>query len=58
VPVVRFFQLEVFVTSRADSLVVVCAGRPRLGDWLGVAARSRLRNTDRGACGCSIYYNG
>jgi hypothetical protein len=26
--------LEVFVTSRPDSLVVVCAGRPRLGDWL------------------------
>jgi hypothetical protein len=26
--------LDVFVTSRPDSLVVVCAGRPRLGDWL------------------------
>jgi hypothetical protein len=26
--------LEVFVTSRPDSLVVVCAGRPRLGEWL------------------------
>jgi hypothetical protein len=25
--------LEVFVTSRSDSLVVVCAGRPRLGEW-------------------------
>jgi hypothetical protein len=27
--------LDVFVTSRPDSLVVVCAGRPRLGEWLG-----------------------
>jgi hypothetical protein len=26
--------LDVFVTSRPDSLVVVCAGRPRLGEWL------------------------
>jgi hypothetical protein len=25
--------LDVFVTSRPDSLVVVCAGRPRLGEW-------------------------
>jgi hypothetical protein len=30
--------LDVFVTSRPDSLVVVCAGRPRLGEW-----RSALR---------------
>jgi hypothetical protein len=27
--------LEVFVTSRPNSLVVVCAGRPRPGEWLG-----------------------
>jgi hypothetical protein len=26
--------LDVFVTSRPDSLVVVCTGRPRLGEWL------------------------
>jgi hypothetical protein len=26
--------LDVFVTSRPDSLVVVCAGRPRVGQWL------------------------
>jgi hypothetical protein len=26
--------LDVPVTSRPDSLVVVCAGRPRLGEWL------------------------
>jgi hypothetical protein len=26
--------LDVFVTSRPDSLVVVSAGRPRLGEWL------------------------
>jgi hypothetical protein len=26
--------LDVFVTSRPDSLVVVCAGRPRPGEWL------------------------
>jgi hypothetical protein len=26
--------LDVLVTSRPDSLVVVCAGRPRLGEWL------------------------
>src|SRR5438105_7335869 len=26
--------LDVFVTSWPDSLVVVCAGRPRLGEWL------------------------
>ena len=26
--------LDVFVTSRPESLVVVCAGRPRLGEWL------------------------
>jgi hypothetical protein len=26
--------LEVFVTGRPDSLVVVCAGRPRVGEWL------------------------
>jgi hypothetical protein len=26
--------LEVFVTGRSDSLVVVCAGRPRVGEWL------------------------
>jgi hypothetical protein len=26
--------LDVFVTGRPDSLVVVCAGRPRLGEWL------------------------
>jgi hypothetical protein len=26
--------LDVFVTSRQDSLVVVCAGRPRVGEWL------------------------
>ena len=26
--------LDVFVTSRPDCLVVVCAGRPRLGEWL------------------------
>ena len=25
--------LDVFVTSRPDSLVVVCAGRPRLSEW-------------------------
>jgi hypothetical protein len=25
--------LDVFVTGRPDSLVVVCAGRPRLGEW-------------------------
>jgi hypothetical protein len=25
--------LDVFVTSRPDLLVVVCAGRPRLGEW-------------------------
>jgi hypothetical protein len=25
--------LDVFVTSRPDSLVVVYAGRPRLGEW-------------------------
>ena len=26
--------LDVFVTGRSDSLVVICAGRPRLGEWL------------------------
>jgi len=26
--------LEVFVTSRPDALVVVCAGRPHPGEWL------------------------
>ena len=26
--------LDVFVTARPDVLVVVCAGRPRLGEWL------------------------
>jgi hypothetical protein len=26
--------LEVFDTSRPDALVVVCAGRPRPGEWL------------------------
>lgn len=26
--------LDVFVSSRLDSLVVVCAGRPRPGEWL------------------------
>jgi hypothetical protein len=26
--------LEVFVTGNPNSLVVVCAGRPRPGDWL------------------------
>jgi hypothetical protein len=26
--------LEVFVTGRPDFLVVVCAGRPRPGEWL------------------------
>ncbi len=26
--------LDVFVTSRPDSVVVVCAGRPRPGEWL------------------------
>jgi hypothetical protein len=26
--------LDVFVTSRPESLVVVYAGRPRLGEWL------------------------
>jgi hypothetical protein len=26
--------LDVFVTSRPDSLVVVCAGRPRPSEWL------------------------
>jgi hypothetical protein len=27
--------LDVFVTGRSDSLVVLCAGRPRPGEWLG-----------------------
>jgi hypothetical protein len=31
--------LDVFVTSRPDALVVVCSGRPRPGDWLGVLRR-------------------
>jgi hypothetical protein len=26
--------LEVFITGRPDSLVVVCSGRPRPGEWL------------------------
>jgi hypothetical protein len=26
--------LDVFAAGRADSLVVVCVGRPRLGEWL------------------------
>ena len=26
--------LDVFVTGRSDSLVVVCAGRPRVREWL------------------------
>ena len=26
--------LDVFVTGTSDSLVVVCTGRPRLGEWL------------------------
>ena len=26
--------LDVFVTSRPDSLVVVCAGRPRVSEWI------------------------
>ena len=26
--------LDVSVTGRSDSLVVICAGRPRLGEWL------------------------
>jgi hypothetical protein len=31
----RFSEvLDVFVTGRPDRLVVVCAGRPRLGEWL------------------------
>jgi hypothetical protein len=25
--------LDVFVTGRPDLLVIVCAGRPRLGEW-------------------------
>jgi hypothetical protein len=27
--------LDVFVTGQPDSLVVICCGRPRLGEWLG-----------------------
>jgi hypothetical protein len=26
--------LDVFVTGRPDLLVIVCAGRPRLGEWV------------------------
>lgn len=36
--------LEVFVTGRPDFLVVVCAGRPRPGEWLRAL----------GAIGCRI----
>jgi hypothetical protein len=45
--------LDVFVTSRPDSLVVVCAGRPRLGEWLralravGYEAPSRRHHSTR-----------
>lgn len=33
--------LEVFTSGRPDTLLVVCDGRPRLGEWLG-----RLRAMD------------
>jgi cell division protease FtsH len=35
--------LEVFVTGRPDLLVVVCAGRPRPGDWLCALRRLGYR---------------
>ena len=52
--------LDVFVTSRPDSLVVVCAGRPRLGEWLralravGYEAPGRRRHSTRSTAPRSI----
>jgi hypothetical protein len=52
--------LDVFVTSRPDSLVVVCAGRPRLGEWLralravGYDAPSRRHDSTRSTTPRSI----
>ena len=39
--------LEVFVTGRPDLLVVVCAGRPRPGDWLRALRRLGYRTPSR-----------
>jgi hypothetical protein len=52
--------LDVFVTSRPDSLVVVCAGRPRLGEWLralravGYEAPAQRHHSTRSTMLCSI----
>ena len=52
--------LDVFVTSRPDSLVVVCAGRPRLGEWLaalrafGYEAPARRHASTISTTPCSI----
>ena len=39
--------LEVFVTGRADVLVVVCAGRPRPAEWLRALRGSGYEIPDR-----------
>jgi hypothetical protein len=52
--------LDVFVTSRPDSLVVVCAGRPRLGEWLralravGYEASARRHPSAGSTMHCSV----
>jgi hypothetical protein len=52
--------LDVFVTSRPDSLVVVCAGRPRVGEWLralravGYEAPARRHLSHMSTMPCSI----
>ena len=48
--------LDVFVTSRPDSLVVVCAGRPRLGEWLRALRAAGYEIPARGTRSGSIYY--
>ncbi len=40
--------LEVFVTGRRDSLVVVHAGRPRPGEWLRTLRRLGYRTPSSG----------
>jgi hypothetical protein len=42
--------LDVFVTSRPDALVVICAGRRRRGEWVRALARPRLRRAGPGRC--------
>jgi hypothetical protein len=42
--------VEVFVTGRPDSLVVVYAGRPRAGEWLCALRRLGYRTPSRSRC--------